>query len=357
MKRRTSLAVALALSIVSLGGASAVPLPEAKPTAQPAGPQNVDTTPAKQLFGSEKLPADLATRSIGFYAKGCLAGAKALPINGPQWQVMRLSRNRNWGHPRLIALLEDLAKKVPKETKWPGLLVGDISQPRGGPMLTGHASHQVGLDADVWLNPMPNRLLTAKEREDISAVSLVAKDWQDVDPKVWTPEHLKVIRLAARMPGVERIFVNPAIKKALCREATGDRSWLQTVRPFWGHNYHMHIRMVCPLGSANCKPQAPVPPGDGCDAALETWVKKQLPKPKPEKPEKPAKPKSPPPPMMLSDLPAECRAVVNAPDKAAERPPLYPASAKPAVSDVPDDQSADTPDPTGQETPVPPMPQ
>ncbi len=111
--------------------------------------------PAKQAFGAEQLPM-LAQQpqSIGFYAKGCLAGAVALPTDGPNWQVMRLSRNRRWGHPRMIALLEKLSHDAARDG-WPGLLVGDISQPRGGPMLTGHASHQVGLDADIWLTPMP----------------------------------------------------------------------------------------------------------------------------------------------------------------------------------------------------------
>ena len=112
-------------------------------------------TPAKELFGAAKTPAAMAARSIGFYAKGCLAGGSALPIDGPAWQAMRLSRNRNWGHPELIALVEKLATEAKAHDGWPGLLVGDMSQPRGGPMLTGHASHQVGLDADVWLTPMP----------------------------------------------------------------------------------------------------------------------------------------------------------------------------------------------------------
>ena len=35
-------------------------------------------------------------------------------------------------------------------------------------MITGHESHQIGLDADIWLTPMPNRLLTCKEREDLT---------------------------------------------------------------------------------------------------------------------------------------------------------------------------------------------
>ena len=94
---------------------------------------------------------------------------EALPINGDTWQVMRLSRNRNWAHPDMVALVERLADKAHKDAGWPGILVGDMSQPRGGPMLTGHASHQVGLDADVWLTPMPDRRLSREEREDMSA--------------------------------------------------------------------------------------------------------------------------------------------------------------------------------------------
>ena len=54
---------------------------------------------AKKLFGRQKGPANIKARAIGSYAKGCLAGAKAVPINGEAWQVMRLSRNRNWATP------------------------------------------------------------------------------------------------------------------------------------------------------------------------------------------------------------------------------------------------------------------
>src|SRR5262245_66679409 len=131
---------------------------------------------------------------------------------------MRLSRNRNWGHPNLIAFLERLSAQMPKVAGWRGLLVGDLAQPRGGPMLTGHASHQLGLDADIWLTPMPDRVLSRQEREDIMATNLVAADGKDVDPAAWTPRHVAIIRAAAQLPMVERVLVNPAIKKALCRD-------------------------------------------------------------------------------------------------------------------------------------------
>ena len=133
------------------------------------------STPAKELFGRKTKPDEAAPQAIGFYAGGCLAGGVALPIDGPAWQVMRLSRNRNWGHPQLVDFLERLAEKA-KKVGWNGLLVGDMSQPRGGPMLTGHSSHQVGLDADIWFTPMPDHVQTREEREFTSAVQMVAED-------------------------------------------------------------------------------------------------------------------------------------------------------------------------------------
>src|SRR4051794_22878483 len=151
------------------------PLP---PLAHPEDP----ATPAKELFGRKTAPAQMEAHTIGFYSKGCLAGGVALPINGATWQVMRLSRNRNWGHPNLVTFLERLADKAPS-TGWHGLPVGGMSQPRGRPLRTGHASHQVGLDADIWLTPMPDRELTRQEREEMFATMVVAEDRTDVDPK------------------------------------------------------------------------------------------------------------------------------------------------------------------------------
>jgi penicillin-insensitive murein endopeptidase len=297
MTRTGTLTIFSACLVLVLAAGESAAAPPPKPDA-----------PAKQLFGAEKKPASLKARSIGFYAKGCLAGAVALPVNGKTWQVMRLSRNRNWGHPELIALLERLAAKVPKVAGWPGLLVGDIAQPRGGPMLTGHASHQIGLDADIWLTPMPAHALTAQEREDMVPVSMLAADKKDVDPHIWTRGHTAVIKAAAEEPQVERIFVNAAIKKALCREAGSDRGWLRKVRPYWGHHYHFHVRIRCPKGQAGCTGQPEPPPGDGCGHALDWWFRDSVLHPRP--PTKPAKPR---PPLTLAQLPPECRQVLMAP--------------------------------------------
>src|ERR1700732_4165236 len=180
------------------------------PLAHPEDP----STPAKQLFGRQVVPAALAARTIGFYSRGCLAGGQALPVNGPAWEVMRLSRNRNWGHPALLAFLERFARKVPTVSHWPGILVGDMSQPRGGSMLTGHGSHQIGLDVDIWLTPMPNRRLSQGERGGRSATDVVTGGGGGVDPTVWTTRHRLLLEAVAREPLVERVFVNAAIKRA-----------------------------------------------------------------------------------------------------------------------------------------------
>ncbi|MFG1364804.1 penicillin-insensitive murein endopeptidase [Xanthobacter versatilis] len=304
-------AVAAGLAGLMLAGASALAQQVAPPAALPdkpaARPAAAGPVPAKELFGRVQDPAPLAARSIGFYSKGCLAGAQALAVNGPNWQVMRLSRNRNFGHPDLVAFLERFSAQVPKVSSWQGILVGDMSQPRGGPMLTGHASHQIGLDADIWLTPSPGRELSREEREKLSASMMVRADRRDIDPANWRPDHWKVIRAAALDPRVERIFVNAAIKKALCREASGDRSFLAKVRPYWGHDYHMHVRLTCPAGTPECRPQEAPPTGEGCGSELDWWFTDEVLHPKPEK--EPAKPK---PPLTLADLPEACAAVLGA---------------------------------------------
>ena len=310
--------------------AAVAPAPAAPVTAPAVAEAETSTggtpglKPAKVLFGGVKEPAPLAARAIGTYARGCLSGGQALPVDGPAWQAMRLSRNRNWGHPKLVALVQKLAADGKAKDGWPGLLVGDLAQPRGGPMLTGHASHQIGLDADIWLTPMPGRTLTNQERETLEATSMLSEDGLAISRDNWTDGHLKIIKRAASYPEVERVLVHPAIKQVLCVQASGDRQWLTKVRPYWGHHYHFHVRIGCPPGSANCTPQKPVPGDDGCGKELEDWftlLAKIKPEPEPlpiPPPVTAAKPKEKPP-ITLDQLPSECRVVLATGNTTAAR--------------------------------------
>jgi len=173
-------------------------------------------------------------------------------------------------------------------------------------MLTGHTSHQIGLDADIWLTPMPSHELSREDREEMSATNVVAADGKDVDPSVWTPAHVAVIRAAAEDPQVERIFVNAAIKKALCRDAGSNRAWLYKVRPWWNHTYHFHVRVRCPADNADCHGQPEASGGEGCGKELDWWFTDAMlhPKPQPPGPSKPL--------ITMADLPAACRKVLMA---------------------------------------------
>lgn len=284
---------------------------EAKPADKPG-----DTRTAKKVFGAAKAPAALAARAIGGYAKGCLAGGRALAIDGPTWQAMRLSRNRNWGHPKLIALLERFSTEMREKENWPGLLIGDLAQPRGGPMLTGHKSHQLGLDADIWFRPMPDKRMTRAERETAQPLLLAKDNGTEVIKENWNEGFVRLVRRAAKYPEVERIFVHPAIKKAFCEAAGTDRAWLRKVRPMWLHNYHFHVRMSCPSDSPTCVAQKAVDvEGDGCGKEIEDWIKLVSTPPKPApKPAEPVKPSKPKPPMMMKELPSECAQVADAAD-------------------------------------------
>ena len=284
----------LRIIVASLAAAIALTGPA---TAQPL---------AKELFGAEHKASRQKAAPHGGYAKGCLAGGEQLAETGPTWQAMRLSRNRNWGHPEAIKFIKRLSKYAAKQDGWKGLYIGDISQPRGGPMLTGHRSHQLGLDIDIWMNPVKDLALSARERENISAISMRRDKGAFVNSR-WTPQHHRILRAAAKDPAVARIFVFPGAKVQMCKDEKGDRKWLRKIRPWWGHHYHFHVRLACPKGARNCQNQAPPPAGDGCDGAQE-WVNNILNPPPPDPNAKPAKPRRE---FVMADLPKQCAQVLS----------------------------------------------
>lgn len=262
--------------------------------------------PAKQIFGAERVASIGASAPFGSYSKGCVAGAAQLPETGPTWQAMRLSRNRNWAHPATVDYVQDLSRRAAQLPGWNGLYVGDLSQPRGGPMLTGHASHQIGLDADIWLRPADNLRLSVTERENISSISL-RRDRGAFVNENWTRQHHDLLKAAASDPRVARIFIFPGAKVQMCKDASGDRSWLRKIRPWYGHHYHFHVRLACPAGAEGCINQSPPPPGDGC-ADAQAWVDSILNPPPPDPNAPPPKPRRQ---LRLADLPHQCAAVLQ----------------------------------------------
>ena len=294
--------------------------------------------PAKAQFGFVLTPTNAGVAPVGSYARGCLAGATPLPITGPAWQVMRTSRNRNWGHPNLIGYLERFANDMRAHEHWRGLMIGDLSQPRGGPMLTGHASHQTGLDVDIWYRQMPAKVLTPAERETVAPVFLAENDGTSVIENRWHEGWVRLLRRAASYPEVARIFVHPAIKKALCEAAQYDRRWMTKVRAYYLHNDHFHVRLHCPLGSKTCTPQADPSPEDGCGKELAYWMKvvsRPAPAPVQNTPQLPPvvlAPKAVPLPpryVTLADLPPECTNVLS------EGKPALLARVAPNAAEVP----------------------
>ena len=256
-------------------------------------------------WGDFRTPAAGTPQAIGSYANGCLAGGAALPPEGEGYQHIRLSRHRSFGHPVLIAFVQDFGRRVAAA----GLgtaIIGDLTQPRGGPMTYGHASHETGLDVDVWLRldlpPLPRAA-----REVLEEVKMVNDDTWRVSPAVWTDGQAELIRIAAEDPRVARIFVNPAIKLELCRRDWPDRAWLRVVRPWRGHDGHFHVRLHCPADSPACQPQAPPGPGDGCGAELMSWF------PDPAQQVRPAVIRPPGPRPAPPLLPAACQAVLTMP--------------------------------------------
>ena len=161
---------------------------------------------------------------------------------------MRVSRNRNWGHPELVNFLERFAPLAAKATGWHEIPVGDMAQPRGGPLPFGRRSHQIGLDVDIWFMPMPDHVLSPQERDNVAARDVVAADGKDVNPKTWSEAVVAFIRTAAEQPEVERASSMPRLRKELCRvERANDKTWMSKVRPWYGHADHIHVRLKCPV--------------------------------------------------------------------------------------------------------------
>lgn len=256
----------------------------------------LSATVAATPWESIRTPVAGKAQSVGGYSNGCIIGAEPLALKGEGYQVIRSVKNRYYGHPQLLSFLTNLGKNA-KAAGIPPILIGDMGMPAGGRFSSGHASHQTGLDADIWLRFGPMDDATARNPAGLATI-MVDRAAQVVDEKLWTTNHTKLIKLAASDPRVDRIFVNPAIKVKLCNTAGADKGWLRKIRPWYAHDSHFHVRLSCPVDAPNCENQAPVPAGDGCGAELYSWFE-------------PAKPSSTPKAKTLPQPPQLCQMLLS----------------------------------------------
>jgi len=268
-----------------------------------SGATEVNSSPSAQQFtkwASVKEVYQGPIEPIGSYDAGCLSGAEKLDKDGPGYAIMRLKRHRFFAHPAMKDYLRALGQRL-RSMKMPLLLVGDVSGPRGGPMPIGHNSHQTGLDADLWLR-MSQKRPSRGQRESWGAPSFVRA--RKKLKKNWSATQVRLISAAADMDSVNRIFVSPPIKKYFC-EHLADKKWLYKVRPWWGHEEHIHVRLSCPSENSSCISQSALNPEDnGCGADLAWWFSE-------EADEKWAKIAADHTPREFPELPAACEKMVR----------------------------------------------
>ena len=214
-------AAALALLLVALTAGAA--------TAgdAPAPPPTPPVTPC--LESSFPPVAWHRSRTIGLPWRGRLVRGVKLPAEGFNfftWDAIRKRRPtrgwRRWGHDRLICTLLRVAREYREaDPAAPRIGVGDISRRYGGAFGArfgglGHASHQYGLDVDVWY---PR--LDALERR---------------------PSRVRQIDRERAQVLVDR-FVAAGARYVFVGSHTGLRGPRRVVRKLAFHDDHMHVRL------------------------------------------------------------------------------------------------------------------
>ena len=234
---------ALALLVLSLAFGAGVALaavqePEAPPPPIPTTTAETQTLPPPApeaqtpavgpVFDEPRYPAQ-PSRALGRVTRGRLVRGVQLPQEGPDhmtWDpVLKQVPNRpwrQWGTDRLVrVLLRVLREFRQAHPEAPRVLVGDLSRPHGGDFSArfgglGHASHQNGLDVDVYY-PRSDGLPLAAKRPD------------QVDRRLAAALVRRFAAASARY-----VFVGPALGLPRPR---------RIVQPLVHHNDHLHFRL------------------------------------------------------------------------------------------------------------------
>ncbi len=233
------------------------------------------------FFFSFSALAEGKSEAIGTHNNGCILYSAELNKNGEGYKLPRIERNHNYGHPEMIALLEDYSYRV-KEMLGKDLLIADISKKNGGPIFMLHSSHQTGLDADIWFTLYDDKQnLSSQDMASIKPLNMADEKLKSVS-SYWGSNQEDIIKLFAQSEKVDRIFVNYNIKNYYCSKFR-NQDWQKKIRPWWGHNEHFHIRLKCPQGSEECISKGQEIKDDGCGNDLAWWFSDEAKQPKSKK--------------------------------------------------------------------------
>jgi murein endopeptidase len=180
-------------------------------------PMLVEPPPAAEPIAWRDSIA-LGTPSAGRLVRGVqLPAERADFFTWDPVQRKRPNRSwRRWGTDRLVRIVLRIVREyAAAHPSAPRVGIGDLSRPRGGPFGPKHASHQNGLDVDVYYPRLDRR-----ERPPRRVVQIhrgLAQDLVD-----------RFVRA-----GAETVYVGPS---------TGFTGPPGVVQVLWNHDNHLHAR-------------------------------------------------------------------------------------------------------------------
>jgi murein endopeptidase len=256
----------------------APPAPSHQPTEPPQGPQydgarltpanpEPDTKRAREFALAPLLDLTGGGRAVGSFTDGRIEKGEVVAKDGRGYHQVYPERDTLWATGMMASLIKRTSEKIASD--YPGTIVmlGDISK-RGGGSLGTHASHQSGLDADIPYVGNEGFQSVVDGRGRIKDSFDYARNWHFFR----LVASQKVLQDGEEITVLNRIFVNPTVKRGLCEWAkqTGllsnslDAEIMRRIRPIEGHANHFHLRLRCSPHYPACRNQIDPDNNSGC---------------------------------------------------------------------------------------------
>lgn len=257
--------------------ATVTPEIKSEPTQKP---EVVQTQVPNQLGTGVPKTSD---QVVGYSTKGSLENATNLfdlsnADNGSFFKLLAPAKKRFYGTFEMGSLLKFLGEFVRSKLKNSGLVVGDVSQEKGGAIYSlnpktkkyelAHSGHEAGMDADVAYMVAKNSLIFN---------SVLGKEAGKLDPDFLIKDQWELFKVGYQTGLVDITFLDEKIKGALCKMALqnneissykDEKSFagqvLSRLIPWPGHHHHFHLRMKCSKNQPRCRQTIYGYKGTGC---------------------------------------------------------------------------------------------